>query len=245
MVENVRQAAVLVRAESPGRVFELYEMQRVRCSKQTVASLPEFVAIWQEYIGLMYQGMIGDQSYEDMPGNELASRFLVVSINTSASVFNCWLDGAYVQGLALTRHLLDSWQKVAYTKTHPETANSWLSIEGRPPTPPGQNKIITQLKTDKHYKGNATVVERLYSNLNQYAHASYKMLAAHDTGQAGQIQLGPSFNLRDAIGLARNALPATGLLATEMIHVFDLPDGWRAKNTELNTRLSVLLSKKS
>lgn len=243
MVEKVERAKILVRSEQPRKVFELYELMRINCREETIAAFPELVSIWQEYIGLMYQGMIGEHSYEVDTHRQIAARFLLVSMNTSATVLNCCLDGWNIQGLALTRHLLDSWQKVAYSKLHPETAAKWLSVEGQPPSPPGQNTILKQLLKSRH-KENAMVVERMYKSLNNFAHASSKMLAAHDTDRSDQLQLGPSFHAQHTLELFGQALPATALLVAEMANVFDVADDWAERTRILNLRLADALSGK-
>lgn len=157
------------------------------CANITLDHLADQVDVWHRLIGDLRTALEGEHSFEldgKVQGHqELLSRLEVVALSTSKAALDCCLGGLYVQGSMLTRHLFETWQRIAYTFLNPESAYAWLSPTGEAPTPPAQKTFSAALVRSKlpRHKSLALEVEKAISDLDLYAHPTYRTLTARDT----------------------------------------------------------------
>lgn len=107
------------------------------CSRMTVERHKCTLELWHLLIGLMREALDGTHDFalygELAASKELRARFQVVVLSTSKAVLDCAVSGLYVQGLALTRHLFETWQRLVYLDLNPGSAFSCCRMTGRSP----------------------------------------------------------------------------------------------------------------
>jgi hypothetical protein len=218
------------------------ERQRLRCRKSTQLAFSQLLGVWEDYLALMYQALAGEHDHGEEHFRDLNSRFFVVALNTSLAVRECCLDGLYVQGAALCRHLLETWPIVVYNRLNPQSAYSWLTTEDKAATPPSHGTTFKVLLKQPDYRSNAMVVEKNYRECNKLAHPSERVLTAHETNTSGFQQLGPGLNPRHARQLLGMALVATSLIVSELPHNLNLDQLWRGRRQDSEQQLAVALA---
>ncbi len=166
------------------------------CAEITLDHLTAEVDVWHRLIGDLRE---------------------VVALSTSKAALDCCLGGLYVQGLMLTRHLFETWQRIAYTFLKPHTANDWLSPTGATPTPPNRGTFHRELVKSPmaRHRRWAPGVEKTISDLDLLAHPSYRTLTAHDTPLEGFIAIGGRYSGDTARNLIRHACIAQMLILQE------------------------------
>lgn len=208
------------------------------CAHHTLDHLAEQVDVWHRFIGDLRGALEGEHSYEldgKIQGHQnLVQRLEVVALSTSKAALDCCLGGLYVQGSMLTRHLFETWQRIAYTFLNPQSAYDWLSPTGETPTPPGQGTFSRTLRdsSQPRHKFWAPKVEEAISALDLYAHPTYRTLTAHDTLHEGFISLGGAFNTETARHLIRNATVAQLLILQEHRHHMPRTPEWNDRLME-------------
>src|SRR5215213_361898 len=109
------------------------------------------------------------------------------------------LAGYYSQAFALIRHMLETWQQMAYVRLNEPAARQWFSPDGvREPHQPNQNTIARGIrrfgKSDPMVLHNLGTVENLMRDLNQGAHPTVLAVMQTDTPDPEQRRLGATFN---------------------------------------------------
>jgi len=214
--------------------FDAYIRQhqlRFECDNFTLDFLSEGINIWHGFIRDMRAALEGTHNFEidgQVQGHwNLAMRLETVALSTAKAALDCCLGGLYVQGFMLTRHLHETWQRIAYTLLYPESASLWLSPTGDKPKPPNQNTINRGLLRSPLHKSTALQVERAINNLNALAHPTYAVITAHDTMHEGFVSLGGAFNRDKARELIRHTTVAQLFILQEHRRNLATTDEWQ------------------
>lgn len=211
------------------------------CSMTTLQKHRGLVELWHQTISLMREALLGEHDFlssgSDWESRNLRSRFEVVALSTSKCVLDCAVGGMYVQGLALTRHLFETWQRIAYARLFPDSARNWLSHNGRAPTPPSQNTITNGLR--KYYLPATvpTYVEARIRENDLMAHPSYATITAHDTEDETFLKIAPAYDNKLATRLISNALIASKLILLEMPNNLSLESNWKSQAEDLSVKV--------
>jgi len=191
----------------------------VTCADHTLDHLSDQINVWHQLIRDLRAALEGTHDFEvdgKVHGHRnLAMRLEVVALSTAKAALDCCLGGLYVQGFMLTRHLHETWQRVAYTFLYLETTAFWLSPTGDTPRPPNQNTISRGLLRSPLHKSTALRVEQAISNLNVLAHPTHGVITAHDTLNPAFISLGGAFQRDRARELIRHATAALMFILQE------------------------------
>lgn len=206
------------------------------CAQLTLDHLSDEIRVWHRLIRDLRTALAGTHDFKvdgKVQGHRnLAMRLEVVALSTSKVALDCCLGGLYVQGFMLTRHLLETWQRVTYTFLYPETASSWLSHNGETPMTPNQGTFQHKIHRSRLHKSTALQVEQAISNLNILAHPDYGVITAHDTLHDGFISLGGAFNRDKARELVRHATIAQMLILQEHRRHMPTSDEWQQAHYE-------------
>lgn len=194
------------------------------CADYSLDHLAAQIDVWHRFIGDLRGALEGEHSFEvdgEVQGHQnLVMRLEVIALSTSKAALDCCLGGLYVQASMLTRHLFETWQRMAYTFLNPQSVYDWLSPTGAIPTPPGLGTFSRGLRNSSRqsHKFWAPIVEKRIRALDLYAHPTYRTLTAQDTLHEGFISLGGAFNGETARDVIRNATIAQMLILQEHSH---------------------------
>lgn len=175
----------------------------------------------------LFDGMLrGDLECSDDTQTQLIScqlrlRLAVTAVSSTKVSFDLALAGYYSQAFAILRHMLETWQVMAYLRVCPESWRLWYpSPNGNPPNPPDQQTMANRLRRPgvgfPEIRTNALEVERLVRGCHAGAHPSILAMSQPETGVNSQMQLGGNFNRRYLRDWYSVATAASALLVHEI-----------------------------
>jgi len=157
------------------------------------------------------------------------------------------LAGYYSNCMALERHMIETWRRVAYARLHPRDIWRWipqdrwpddvppvsetLSAEhgGMPTNIPKADRIanvITALGDDQD-RNFLAIVERGFNYLSSHSHPSLEgATQTWDPGGSDRRYFGPTYSEVHAIRCLRWGILSGGMLLTEVARLGDQGEDW-------------------
>jgi hypothetical protein len=199
---------------------------------QTLLSLeamPEAVRVMYRYL-TVYDGMMRRE--HDCDGDlacQLRLRLAAVAASTMKASLDLALAGYYSPAYALVRHLLETWQALAYLRINPSAARQWFSPDGtRRARPPSRRRIANRVSQPgsgfEEMQANAQTVKRMIEKCHDGAHPSMLTMLQPEIGRDDYMQLGGNFQRRYLAEWMSHATAAFALVIHEVAHTIETDD---------------------
>ncbi len=208
------------------------DLSEERAVHSALKHLGDYAELWYRLIDLYVRGLRGETRVEDeemwQPW-EARSELLGLALGNSKAAFDMALAGYYSASYGLIRHLLETWEHVAFIRLEPDTAIAWYQQEGEQSDwkfEPGDNPRRKRLRGEETLKGNLKIVERLWKEMSKGAHPTGEGLVQTMGEGAGRHVLGANFQRNMALLALDSGILANHLLLTELFHLIPQDEKW-------------------
>lgn len=191
-----------------------------------------YAELWYRLIDLYVRGLRGETRVEDeemwQPW-EARSELLGLALGNSKAALDMALAGYYSGSYVLIRHLLETWEHVAFIRLEPDTAIAWYQQEGDCSTwkfEPGDNPRRKRLRREITLKGHLKIVERFWKEMSNGAHPTGKGLVQTMGEGAGRHVLGANFHANMALLALDSGVYANLLLLKEINQLKPQDENW-------------------
>ncbi len=204
-------------------------------TRKTLEQHSSFAECWSGLLGLYYQGVSGEHEspYQEETVEHTAwhlrLKLLAASLDTSKLAFDATLSGYYVQGLMLSRHLLETWLQVRYASLRPDQAHRWFNtIDSGPPMEPSSESIIKEvLKVREDKEATIWIHEKAVKELRRAAHPSFWLIDQLH-GESGEpITVGGRYSRKWCVQAFDRGTLATFALLAELKRQIPQPQEWQ------------------
>ena len=224
---------------------ELHETE-ARQTQLSLDAMPDAVHFMHRYLTVLDDLLRGEHecgagANEGELACQLRLRLAVLSASTMKNSLDMALGGYYSPAFALVRHLLESWQVMAYLRVNPSASRQWFErpVGGLQPLLPNQQTMANRVRNPgpefSQLRSNSLVIERLVARCNDGAHPSMLGMLASDIGRQDYGQLGGNFQghfLRNWIDVASVSF---ALVINEISHTLQVDDQAREEIARIHT----------
>ncbi len=211
------------------RALDLSEQRAIHFALE---QLGDYAELWYRLIDLYVRGLHGETTVEDEEMRqpwEARSELLGLALGNSKAALDMALAGYYSASYGLIRHLLETWEHVAFIRLEPDTAIAWYQQEGKQSErkfEPGDNPRRKRLRREKTLKGHLKIVERFWEEMSNGAHPTGKGLVQTMGESAGRHVLGANFQRNMALLALDSGAYANLLLLTEIVQLRPKDENW-------------------
>jgi hypothetical protein len=207
-----------------------------------LGELSGFAELWYRLIDLYLRGLYGITYVEDEEARvpwEARSQLLGLALGNSKVAFDAALAGYYSACFGLIRHLLESWEHIAYIRFVPKAAASWYeqpqesTAEREPPPSRRRRQLLRQKLKDPAIVG---IVERLTEQMHKGAHPSGEGLAQTVDDEADRYELGATYRRGLALLALDAGILANSLLLEELAWLRPQDAGWLSEMVAIEDR---------
>jgi hypothetical protein len=217
--------------------YRTLHIQEAKYTGIALANMPAEIAVCHRYLTLFNRTMrkehISPSENQDDARTAWGLRLSLASAAASSAklTLDATLAGYYSQAFALIRHMLETWQQMAYVRLNERAASQWFSPDGiRNPQQPNQNTVIKGIrrfgKHDPMVLNNLGAVEKEFENLNNGAHPTVLAVMQTDTPDPEQRQLGANFNSELFARTWSIGTVALALLLHEIAQIVEVDADW-------------------
>jgi hypothetical protein len=109
------------------------DLSEERAVHFALEQLGDYAELWYRLIDLYVRGLRGVTIVEDEEAQkpwQARSELLGLALGNSKAALDMALAGYYSASYVLIRHLLETWEHVAFIRLEPDTAIAWYQQEG-------------------------------------------------------------------------------------------------------------------
>lgn len=157
------------------------------------------------------------------------SELLGLALGNSKAALDMALAGYYSASYSLIRHLLETWEHVAFIRLDPDTAMAWYQQKGEQSQwkfEPRDKPRRARLRREKTLKSDLEIVERTWEKMCQGAHPTGEGLVQTMGEGAGRHVLGATFQQNMALLALDSGILASQLLLTELYRLIPQDEKW-------------------
>jgi hypothetical protein len=128
--------------------YRTLHLQEAKYTGIALANMPAEIAVWHRYLTLFNRTMRKEHVSPSENRDDVRTAWgLQLSLASAASssaklILDATLAGYYSQAFALIRHMLETWQQMAYVRLNERAARQWFSPDGiRNPKQSNQNTV--------------------------------------------------------------------------------------------------------
>jgi hypothetical protein len=231
--------------------YRTLHLEEARYPGIALQCTPAEIAVWHQYLTLFNKTMrrehISLSANQDDAHTSWGLRLSLASAAVASAklTLDATLAGYYSQAFASIRHMLETWQQMAYVRLNEPAARQLFSPDGvREPHQPNQNTIARGIrrfgKSDPVVLQDLGVVETEISNLKEGAHPTVLTVMQTVTADPEQLRLGATFNPDLFRRTWRIGIVALAPLLHEIVQIVQVDEDWWNEFGEIRAERSRL-----
>lgn len=222
--------------------YRAIDLSEQRVIEYALEHLGDYAELWYRLLDLYVQGLRGVAVVDDERAQlswEARSQLLGLALGNSKAALDMVLSGYYSACYSLIRHLLETWEHVAYIRVEPASAKAWYEQEDERSQWQFEPKDTTRRKRlgrEKTTKGVLKNVVDFTTKMHKGAHPTGEGLVQTMAEGAGRYVLGSTYRRSMALLALDAGIFANLLLLSELAQLKPQNENWWKQLYEIEGR---------
>lgn len=222
--------------------YQALDFSEQRVMRLALNELGDFAELWYRLLNLYVEGILGVSIVQEEEAQlpwEIRSQLIGLALGNSKAALDMGLAGYYSACYGLIRHLMETWEQVAYIRLKPESAIAWKWQEDESPRSqfePGTTRRRKRLKADHEIKDALPIAKSLTKKLDKGAHPTLEGLLQTTGEGIGRHVIGATFKHPMALLALDAGIWANSLLLKELDHLRPQSNEWRQQVADIEER---------
>jgi len=200
---------MLAETDAPSRGYLALHQAEAACAEMALLEFGSGYALWCRILNVFLDAVLGEHDFTAPARDQaIAAQLRLASVSlaagTSKAVLDLCMRGAYTQGYALMRPVLEAWKLMVYLATQPSAGETFFATtEDGLPRAPDRRSINRAIREhlDSEVREAYAQVQSVAEFLNDHVHPSAYGLGQTASSTPGVGVVGAHFNDRLTVSL--------------------------------------------